>query len=72
MIYRCKSNATFLKFQTKIKENFRVFLPKKGGIFQKNHFFLKIFGEKFWYYENSLYICNVKINLMVNIKLQTS
>jgi hypothetical protein len=42
------------KIQTKKQENFRVFSAEKGGIFQITPFFLKIFAEKFWYYENTI------------------
>ena len=62
MIYRCKVMASKRKMQAKKEENFRGFPTEKGGIFQKTPHFWKIFGEKFWYYENTIYICIVKIN----------
>jgi hypothetical protein len=54
------------KIQTKKQENFRVFSAEKGGISKKAPLFLKIFAEKFWYYENTIYLCNVKIKLLTN------
>jgi hypothetical protein len=49
------------KIQTKKQENFRTFSSEKGGISQKTSLFAKIFGENVWYYENTIYLCNVKI-----------
>ena len=61
MIYRCKVRVETRKMQTKNIEKFRGLLAGKGGILKITQLFLKIFAEKFWYYENTIYLCNVKI-----------
>lgn len=53
-----------------MEENFRVFAPKNHSIPLKTQLFLKIFAEKFCYYENTIYLCDIKIKLLVNLKLQ--
>lgn len=68
MIHRCKVRAATRKIQTKNIENFRGLLAEKGGILKITQLFLKIFAEKFWYYENTIYFCIVKIILFTNQK----
>lgn len=53
-------------------EIFRLSLPQKHGISRKIQLFLKIFAEKFWYYENTIYLCDVKIIINGQNKITTS
>jgi len=52
------------KSKRKSKKIFVLFRPKKAVFPKKAPLFLKIFVEKFWYYENTIYLCNVKIKVL--------
>ena len=56
--------------QTKNIENFRGLLTEKGGILKITQLFLKIFAEKFLYYENTIYFCIVKIIYLLTKKIK--
>jgi len=49
------------KSKRKSKKIFVFSHPKKAVFPKKTPLFLKIFGENVWYYENTIYLCNVKI-----------